>query len=169
MEIYPVQPDKLTEFGGRLRWVLDVHLGVESHAEFARDTLGVHPQQLSRWVNSPTPPSEPSLDLLSSKTGITREWLRYGVGEPAPGISAGGSGAGLPGEEGMTAEKLIQVLDHPAGLRDVVSSKVSLQDIIKIAYAIALEEHFPPSEMAKLDEWRNSRLQAREVEANAKS
>lgn len=74
--IMPSEP-----LGKRLRWLIVEHLNLRQ-AEFAR-RLGVHPSQLSRWLNNPElPPNEESLKRIVDVTGVSPAWLRYGTGEP---------------------------------------------------------------------------------------
>lgn len=66
--------------GGRLRWLIEEHLG-KKQAEFAR-SLGVTPQMLSRWVNNRHIPSVEHGRAIARNTGVSEIWLLLGEGKP---------------------------------------------------------------------------------------
>lgn len=118
----------LDNIGGRIRWAIDVKLGIKHHEFAAR--LGVVKQQVSRWVNDPKgQPNLENLQRIASETGVPVGWLRDGDEDPWEGKPShqtlSGSPTVNPGRDRDsrwgTPQSLIKLFAEEEVLRELVS------------------------------------------------
>lgn len=128
----------------RLDWVIRTHLRT-TQAAFA-DTLGVHPQQVSRWLRNPDrPPSSDSWAKIGEAAGVDPVWLEHGVGTPIPG----------------SADSVVDALGE-LGELSAVLERLDPGTLLAAAYRTALEEGWSLEALRALDRIRDDLVQGRD-------
>ena len=124
-----------------------------SQREVGRRIAGVSQSDVSRWRNNEWE------YITTKKREALREHLRKEEESgPASDVDDTVSHPSPLGDPtGSPAERLIYYFSHPDAVRQL-GPAVSVEDRVKAAYAIAIEDGWAEAEIDKLDRWRREAL-----------